>query len=241
MTSILTDPNADPHLYEPGTQNGLAVAEARLVIQNGLGYDAFMHGSRTRPLARTGSSSRSPTSWASTEGREPAPLVRRPEARTDRQRDRDGLAQVRPRAAARTAAARDASCEPRPAEQKSRSMKSRFAGKPVAYTEPVPGYLLAAAGLRQPRTEHVHARDRGRHRADPAGVAAMTALIDRDKVKVLLYNSQTISPITDGSVQRGRQSQHPRRRRHRDAAARPGRSSSGNSDKHAQLCAALSR
>src|ERR1022692_1164495 len=42
VTSILSDPNADPHLYEPGTRNGLAVAQARLVIQKGAGYDAFM-------------------------------------------------------------------------------------------------------------------------------------------------------------------------------------------------------
>ena len=26
VTSILSDPNADPHLFEPGTKNGLAVA-----------------------------------------------------------------------------------------------------------------------------------------------------------------------------------------------------------------------
>ena len=38
VTSILSDPNADPHLFEPGTRNGLAVAQARLVIQNGAGY-----------------------------------------------------------------------------------------------------------------------------------------------------------------------------------------------------------
>src|SRR5580698_315806 len=42
VTSILSDPNADPHLYEPGTSNALAVAKANVVIQNGLGYDAFM-------------------------------------------------------------------------------------------------------------------------------------------------------------------------------------------------------
>src|SRR6478672_6602840 len=42
VTSILSDPNADPHLFEPGTSNGLAVARARLVIQNGLEYDSFM-------------------------------------------------------------------------------------------------------------------------------------------------------------------------------------------------------
>ena len=28
VTSILTNPNADPHLFEPGTSNGLAVAGA---------------------------------------------------------------------------------------------------------------------------------------------------------------------------------------------------------------------
>src|SRR2546423_1538535 len=42
VTSILTSPNADPHLFEPGTSNSLAVARAKIVLQNGLGYDAFM-------------------------------------------------------------------------------------------------------------------------------------------------------------------------------------------------------
>src|SRR5438874_12349843 len=42
VTSILTDPNADPHLFEPDTSSGLAVAKAKVVLQNGLGYDAFM-------------------------------------------------------------------------------------------------------------------------------------------------------------------------------------------------------
>jgi len=42
VTSILSDPNADPHLFEPGSSNGLAVSTAAVVIQNGVGYDAFM-------------------------------------------------------------------------------------------------------------------------------------------------------------------------------------------------------
>src|SRR5216117_1801490 len=42
VTSVLTNPDADPHLFEPGTKNGLAVAQAKLVIQNGAGYDAFV-------------------------------------------------------------------------------------------------------------------------------------------------------------------------------------------------------
>src|ERR1043166_8002951 len=42
VTSILSDPNADPHLFEAGTSNGLAVARAKVVIANGLGYDTFI-------------------------------------------------------------------------------------------------------------------------------------------------------------------------------------------------------
>jgi len=40
VTSILSDPNADPHLFEARTSNGLAVARAKVVIANGLGYGA---------------------------------------------------------------------------------------------------------------------------------------------------------------------------------------------------------
>ena len=42
VTSLLTSPSADPHLFEPSTSSGLAVADAKVVLQNGLGYDAFM-------------------------------------------------------------------------------------------------------------------------------------------------------------------------------------------------------
>src|SRR5437870_5372873 len=42
VTSIVTSPTADPHLFQPGTSTGLAVARASLVIENGLGYDAFI-------------------------------------------------------------------------------------------------------------------------------------------------------------------------------------------------------
>src|ERR1700675_748186 len=42
VTSVLFDSNAAPHLFEPGTQTGLAVAQAKVVIQNGAGYDDFM-------------------------------------------------------------------------------------------------------------------------------------------------------------------------------------------------------
>src|SRR5207249_204747 len=41
-SSLLNDPNADPHAFESSPQSGALVADSRLVIVNGLGYDAFM-------------------------------------------------------------------------------------------------------------------------------------------------------------------------------------------------------
>ncbi|MDE1825605.1 MAG: zinc ABC transporter substrate-binding protein [Candidatus Micrarchaeota archaeon] len=39
VTSIVTDPNADPHEYESSTANARAIANASIVIVNGVGYD----------------------------------------------------------------------------------------------------------------------------------------------------------------------------------------------------------
>jgi zinc/manganese transport system substrate-binding protein len=42
VTSILSDPNIDPHEYETSVQNALAVTRAQIVIKNGDGYDSWM-------------------------------------------------------------------------------------------------------------------------------------------------------------------------------------------------------
>jgi len=39
--TIVADPNADPHDYESTTADAVAVANARLVVENGAGYDAW--------------------------------------------------------------------------------------------------------------------------------------------------------------------------------------------------------
>ena len=40
--SIVSDPNADPHEYESTPKDARAVANANLVIENGIGYDGWM-------------------------------------------------------------------------------------------------------------------------------------------------------------------------------------------------------
>jgi zinc/manganese transport system substrate-binding protein len=41
VTSIVSDPNADPHEYESNTGGAIAIANAQLVIINGAGYDTW--------------------------------------------------------------------------------------------------------------------------------------------------------------------------------------------------------
>lgn len=42
VISIVSDPNADPHEYEANPRNATAIAEAQFIIQNGAGYDDWM-------------------------------------------------------------------------------------------------------------------------------------------------------------------------------------------------------
>src|SRR3984885_3966637 len=42
VTSILTNPDQDPHLFEASTETAKALADAKLVIVNGVDYDPWM-------------------------------------------------------------------------------------------------------------------------------------------------------------------------------------------------------
>jgi zinc/manganese transport system substrate-binding protein len=198
VTSILSDPNADPHLFEPGSSNGLAVAEARVVIQNGLGYDAFM----TKLENASPSSKRSVLVIADVLG------IHGNDANPHLWYDVPGLTKVSGAIAAqfeqtdpshasdyRAGLARfNASL--RPLQREVARIRASFGGSPVAYTEPVPGYLLDAAGLENlAPVGFTHAIEEGTE-PTPQAVAAMDGLMTEKHVKVLLYNSQAVSPIT---------------------------------------------
>src|SRR5579872_3004771 len=42
VTSIVDNPNTDPHDYEPTAKDARAVASAGYVIENGIGYDGWI-------------------------------------------------------------------------------------------------------------------------------------------------------------------------------------------------------
>jgi zinc/manganese transport system substrate-binding protein len=41
VTSIIANPNTDPHSYEPTASDGIALARSQMAIVNGIGYDAW--------------------------------------------------------------------------------------------------------------------------------------------------------------------------------------------------------
>src|SRR6202012_1725932 len=41
-SSILSDPNTDPHTFEASAQVAATISQAGLIVQNGLGYPSFM-------------------------------------------------------------------------------------------------------------------------------------------------------------------------------------------------------
>jgi zinc/manganese transport system substrate-binding protein len=198
VTSILSDPNADPHLFEPGSSNGLAVAEARVVIQNGVGYDAFM----TKLENASPSSKRSVLVIADVLG------IHGNDANPHLWYDVPDLPKISAAIAAQFEHADPAHASDyraglarfnaslHPLQHEVARIRASFGGSPVAYTEPVPGYLLDAAGLENlAPASFTHAIEEGSE-PTPQAVAAMDGLMRGRRVKVLLYNSQAVSPIT---------------------------------------------
>ena len=198
VTSVLSDPNADPHLFEPGTANGLAVSRARVVIQNGLDYDSFMSRlersapSDDRTVVTIGDvlgihgQDANPHLWYD------VPALPKVAAAIEQ-----ALAEADAAHASKyQSGLRRFIASLAPLQATVAKIRATHAGAPVAYTEPVPGYLIEAAGLRDfSLSSFTHPIEEGSEPSASA-VSAMTSLATQHRIKVLLYNNQAVSPIT---------------------------------------------
>lgn len=198
VTSILTSPTADPHLFEPGTSTGLAVAGAKVVLQNGLGYDAFM----TRLENAAPSKNRVVVTMADVlgiHGKDANPHLWYDEPRLDRIATAISAAFARAdpsHAAAYRSGLHRFEHSLAPLRHEVATIRARFGGAPVAYTEPVPGYLVAAAGLRNLAPDSFTRLIEEGTEPSASAFAAMSTLVSDHRIRVLLYNSQAVSPIT---------------------------------------------
>ena len=210
VTSIISDPNADPHLYESNAQDAAAVAVARLVVVNGLGYDDFM----TKLLGTSGGAVRSVVTAAAVAGAgsDANPhlwynlgYVKKVAAEIEAR-----LATTDPAGAAVYATnLRQFDDSLAPVEAVISRIKTKYAGAPVAYTEPVPAYLLDAAGLTVETPAGFARSIEDGNDPSPADSLAMEKLVTDRAVRVLLYNSQATSPVTQRLLDLARQSGVP--------------------------------
>ena len=197
VTSILDDPNQDPHEYESSVDDASTLSRADLVIVNGADYDPFM----SRLLDVDPKSSRAvitvSTVVGSGKGANPhlwyrpayvlraaaaieAALVRdQPVHRAD---FAAGLARFTAGMRAVTGVVA--------------AIKARHAGEPVGYTEPVPGYLVEAAGLTLGTPKAFSLALENGTDPTPGANARFEQAVTGRRIRVLLLNTQVTDPET---------------------------------------------
>ncbi|KAB1662397.1 ABC transporter substrate-binding protein [Pseudoclavibacter chungangensis] len=201
VTSVIDDPDKDPHEYEADSRTQLALSEAALVIENGGGYDDFVDtmlasSKSTAPVINAVDVS----GKTAADGEElnehvwyDFPTVAKVADEIATQ-----LGTIDPaNASTYTANSADFTTKIEGLESRTAEAASSFTGTGVAITEPVPLYLLEAMGLENKTpAEFSEAVEEGTD--VPATVLQETeALFAQHQVKVLVYNEQTSGPSTD--------------------------------------------
>ncbi|MEV6349084.1 zinc ABC transporter substrate-binding protein [Actinoplanes sp. NPDC051851] len=202
ITSIISDPSADPHSYEANSRTQLALAKADVVIENGGGYDDFVD----TMLKAAGNADVTVLNAVEISGRTaPAggelnehvwydfPSIEKLTAQLV-----STLSAKDPANAATFSANGTAfTTKLRQLESTEASIKSAHDGTAVAITEPVPLYLLEASGLvDKVPSAFSEAIEEGTD--VPAKVLAETLeLFSGKEVALLAYNAQTSGPETE--------------------------------------------
>ena len=196
VTSLITDPAADPHSYEANARNQLALKKAVLVVANGGGYDDFVD------------------TMVSSLGTPPPVLHAFTIAATDEDNEHVWYDLPAVRAVADEVAVRLSAIDPTNAttfaanakafdeqvldlQRQVADIRSQAAGTPVAITEPVPLYLLEAAGLDNLTPPEFSASIEEETDVSPAVLADTLQLFSGHHVRALVYNSQTTGAQTE--------------------------------------------
>jgi zinc/manganese transport system substrate-binding protein len=199
VTSIMSDPNADPHQFEADAKTGAALSKAQFVVENGLRYDDFMD----KLLTASPNPSRVVLNAADVmqiSGPDANPHIWYDIAKIPAVASgiADQLGKLDPGDAATfTANAKTFNDSLAPINAAIANIKAKYPGAPVGYTERVPGYLVEAAGLTLATPASFAQSIEDGNDPGPADNAAMDAALTDKKIKVLLYNGQVTSPATD--------------------------------------------
>ncbi len=199
VSAIESNPNTDPHTFEASPSVAETVAAAKLIVQNGVGYDTYMNkiesasenGSRqvivVQRLLGLPESTPNPHLWY-----KPAtmPAVARALVAA--------LSKLQPAHAAyfqANAARFDQSLQPWYAAIA--RFKARYSDTPVATTEPVGDYMLEAAGTKNETPFALQADIMNGVDPAPQSVTLQQGLFAGRSVKAFVYNQQVTDSLTE--------------------------------------------
>jgi zinc/manganese transport system substrate-binding protein len=202
VTSIIGNPDQDPHSHEADTRNQLALSRAKVVVENGGGYDDFID----RMLHSTDNSSAEVINAVEVSGKA-APAGGElnehvwydfPTVGKVADRIAVALGKAAPDAAATFIQnAEDFKAGLKPLEAKEAQIKADHGGAEVAITEPVPLYLIEASGLTNATPEEFSEAIEEGDDVSPRTLRDTLALFTGKKVEALVHNEQTSGPQTE--------------------------------------------
>jgi zinc/manganese transport system substrate-binding protein len=197
VTSILSDPNVDPHEYQSNTNTAIKVSQADLVIENGAGYDDWMdkilssapNSSRLLLKGYDTATTHLPENehvWYSFDNI--ATIAQAITADYKRLDPADATAFEQNLQTLKQSL--------QPLQQKIAEIRAKYQGTQVGLTETIYLYQAQPEGLKV-LTPFAFEKAIAEGNDPPADtVIAATNQITSHQIKVLIYNEQTITPVT---------------------------------------------
>jgi zinc/manganese transport system substrate-binding protein len=197
VASILSNPDQDPHLFEASPSVAREISAARIVIYNGIDYDPWME----KLIAAARSPKRESIIVAGLVGRKPGDnphIWYDPTTMLALARNLTGTLAAEDPSHKQGYARRLQQFEQsvKPIAAKLDELRGRFAGVPVAATEPVFGYVFDALGM-QVKNQRFQLAVMNDAEPGASDVAALEHDLKTLSVKLLVYNSQATDPIAD--------------------------------------------
>ena len=198
VSSILNNPNTDPHTFESSPQVAREVTAAQLIVQNGVGYDTFMNkiesaspdASRkviiVQDLLGLPDDTPNPHLWY-----DPRTMPAAAKAMAD---DLSALQPAHKAYFQANLAKFDSSLTPW--LNAIAAFKARYAGTTAATTEPVADYLLTAMGISNLTPFTFQADIMNGVDPSPEDIALENRFFTKHQVKVFCYNQQVVDALT---------------------------------------------
>jgi zinc/manganese transport system substrate-binding protein len=211
VSSIMSNPNTDPHTFEASPSVAQTISRAGLVVQNGVGYDDFMSKLESassnaarkvidvQTLLGLPDSTPNPHLWYRPTT---MPAVARAVARD--------LGELQPSHAAYfTARARTFIASLVPLRRAIVRVHEDFPHATAATTEPVADYLLQAAGIENLTPFSLQADIMNGTDPAPQAITLQEGLFSAHRAQVFVYNQQVTDSVTNTFLSDARRAHVP--------------------------------